>query len=751
MRQGPIRSDWVLVGGGHAHVQVLRRFAMRPLEGVRLSLVVDRAEAVYSGMVPGLVAGDYRPCELEIDCVPLARRAGARVVLASALKVDPARRRVHLEGRPPIAYDLASLDVGSGVRGLELPGVREHALATRPIRDFIDRLGERLARARTQCPGRALRLGVVGAGAAGVELAFTLRSRLEAEGGAFEMTLLGEGAEPLSGSAPRVAARVRRELDRRGIRWRGRARVEAVEKDALVLADARLACDLAVWATGASPQPLGAASGLALDERGFVRVGPTLQVVGEDDLFAVGDCAALDDHAWVPKAGVYAVRQGPVLDANLRARSEGRALRAYRPQRDFLALLNLGGGEALASKWGLCAVGRWVGRWKDRIDRGFMEKFQVLDEVSGITKEFSSMGGMGKMGGPAGEPMECGGCAAKLAAPRLGAALGRIGTGPPDDSVLLGLAQPDDAAAWRQAGGVAVGTVDAFPAFTDDPWLVGRAAAVNAVSDVYAVGARPGHAMAFVSIPEEEGARAEEMLFQVLSGVRAALDPLGVSLVGGHTTRGPELQVGLSVHGALADDAAPLTLGGLAAGQALVLTKALGTGVLLAADMQGRLPGRWLPPLHASLLRPNAEAARVARAVGARGATDVSGFGLAHHLLELLRESGVAARLDLAKLPALPGARELLAQGLRSSFHAQNTPTPDEIALGGALRGRPEVELLFDPQTSGGLLFGVPRARALEAVAQLHDAGDASAAVVGEVEPAATDGPAAARLRIVED
>ncbi|HEU4429482.1 MAG TPA: bifunctional NADH dehydrogenase FAD-containing subunit/selenide, water dikinase SelD, partial [Myxococcota bacterium] len=143
---GRIR-ELVLVGGGHAHVQVLRRWAMAPLAGVRLTVVLDRAEAVYSGMVPGFVAGDYTAAECEIDVVPLARRAGARVILEAASELDAHARRIGFAERPALAYDVASLDVGSGVRGLELPGVAEHALATRPIRDFVDRLDAALARA----------------------------------------------------------------------------------------------------------------------------------------------------------------------------------------------------------------------------------------------------------------------------------------------------------------------------------------------------------------------------------------------------------------------------------------------------------------------------------------------------------------------------------------------------------------------------------------------------------------------------
>ena len=374
----PTRAELVLVGGGHAHVQVLRALALRPVPGVRTTVVLDRPDAVYSGMVPGFVAGDYAEGELEIDVVPLARRAGARVVLAPALRVEPAARRIELDGRPPLPYDVASLDVGSSVRGLELPGVREHTLATRPIGRFVERLETALARAAAAGAAHGPRLAVVGGGAAGVELAAGLIARLRSAGREPAVSLVTDEARLLRGQSARLAAAAARALAERGVRVRTGARVEAALKDALVLAGGEcLPCDLALWATGAAPPPLVAASPLPTDAAGYVRVQDTLAVPGCEGLFAVGDCAGLEDHPSVPKAGVYAVRQGPVLAANLRAALEGRALRRYRPQRDFLTLLNLGGGRALGGKWGAVASGRAVWRLKDRIDRRFVERFRA--------------------------------------------------------------------------------------------------------------------------------------------------------------------------------------------------------------------------------------------------------------------------------------------------------------------------------------------------------------------------------------
>jgi selenide,water dikinase len=330
--------------------------------------------------------------------------------------------------------------------------------------------------------------------------------------------------------------------------------------------------------------------------------------------------------------------------------------------------------------------------------------------------------------------MQCGGCAAKLDASALARALALLPAAPRDDAVLVGLERPDDAALLRTpSGDVLIASVDGFRAFTDDPWLVGRVAAVNAVSDVYAKGGRPRHALAWVTLPESDGRSKESTLAQVMAGVRAALDPLGVSLVGGHTTTGMELQVGLAVTGELAPGDAPLGLAGLAPGDRLILSKPLGTGVVLAADMQGRASGAWIQAVHASLARANDVAASAARRFGARACTDVSGFGLAHHLGLLLRASGVSAVLDAARLPVLPGALELLERGLRSTFHAQNVAAAVELCDALDLEARPAGALLFDPQTSGGVLFGVADAFAEAAVAALRDAGELAAAAIGHV------------------
>jgi selenide,water dikinase len=363
---------------------------------------------------------------------------------------------------------------------------------------------------------------------------------------------------------------------------------------------------------------------------------------------------------------------------------------------------------------------------KDRIDRRFVRRFQVLADDGAPARDFPAM--------KAGAEMLCGGCAAKVGESVLQRALARLGVSN-DDAVVLGLEASDDAAAVRMPeGGVVVASIDGFRPFTDDPFLVGRVAAVNAASDLWAKGATPRFALAQVTVPDADPDRAEEVLFQVLAGARVALDGDGITLVGGHTTAGGELQVGFAIWGAM--DATLLRLGGLAPGDRLLLTKPLGTGVLFHADMRGLARGPWIEAATASMLRSNGAASHIAREIGATACTDVSGFGFAGHLGAMLRASGVSAWIALDALPLLPGARDCFARGLRSTAHPENAKARGGLRIDPELAARPELDALFDPQTSGGLLFGVAAGRADEAVAKLREAGDGAAACVGEVSVA---------------
>jgi pyridine nucleotide-disulfide oxidoreductase family protein len=338
----------VLIGAGHGHLVVLRSLAQRPLYGARITLVSPAAKQVYSGMLPGILAGHYRRAEAEIDVAALAERAYVEFEQGVAERLDAEGRKVFVNAGRSFPYDFASLNVGSRVEA-SLPGPG-HALPVKPYDEFLARL--RLAE----------RVAVVGAGAAGAELAMALRHR-----GALVTLFSGE---------PVLSSRVVKQLRRRRVDYRPGMPVSAIEPGPVVIAGAaRQEFDLALLATGAAALAWPRDSALATDERGFVLVHDTLQSISHPEVFAIGDCATL--HASPhPKSGVYAVRHGEALTENLRRLFTGTPLAPYAPQKKALLLVSCGARYAIAERGAWRAQGRWVWWWKDRIDRRWVASFR---------------------------------------------------------------------------------------------------------------------------------------------------------------------------------------------------------------------------------------------------------------------------------------------------------------------------------------------------------------------------------------
>lgn len=363
----------LLLGAGHAHVHVLQTLAAAPLPAAQVTVVSPFARQMYSGMVPGLLAGHYAVDDCVIPIAPLMQAARARFVQASAVGLDAARRRVRLSNGDEIGYDVLSLDTGPVMPPEPMPGASAHAWPVRPIEPFIERWQSLLARVAS---GDAPRVGcvvVVGGGAAGVELAMALQYRL---GRDVPVSLVTGGGPVVASHPPRVQAMALRALKRCGVTVIDDRCTEVTATHLHLSRGMRVACDLPVLALGAGAAPWLATSGLACDADGFVETGPTLQSLSHPEVFAAGDVATRPD-APRPRSGVFAVRAGPPLALNLRRAMAGGALEIHRPQTRSLALLACGERRAIAA-WGSWSIeGRWVWRWKDRIDRAFIARYRM--------------------------------------------------------------------------------------------------------------------------------------------------------------------------------------------------------------------------------------------------------------------------------------------------------------------------------------------------------------------------------------
>ena len=363
----------VLLGGGHAHVEVLRRLGLHPMSGVELTLVSPDRHTPYSGMLPGLVAGHYDFNDAHIDLEPLAHFAGARFLQTSAIALNAAQRCVTLADGSTLAYDAISMDVGSTPPAQGIAGAAEHTLPVRPVRDFLPAWEALLARA-----GEARTLAMVGGGAAGVEMLLAMQHRLMQLPAPheFHYVLVTDTPHLLANHASGVRATLTRNLARKHIAVHCATRVARVEARALIAENgARIEADAIFLATGAAAPRWLTGSGLTLNEKKFININKYLQSSSHAEIFAAGDCATIAG-AHYPKSGVYAVRQGPPLAENLRRFLCGESLIAYSPQPRTLALISTGEPHAIASWGALSFHGNWVWRWKDGIDRKFMAKYR---------------------------------------------------------------------------------------------------------------------------------------------------------------------------------------------------------------------------------------------------------------------------------------------------------------------------------------------------------------------------------------
>jgi selenide,water dikinase len=691
----------VLLGAGAAHLEVLRRFARQPPSGARLTLVTSEPDAPYAGRLPALIRGECTRSDACIDLAVLSAAAGARLILADSTGIDLAGQMLELAGRPPMPFDLLSVDLdGESV----MPDVRDACIPVGPPGRFLA-----LLRALEAALPDGARIAIIGGGPPGTELALALARRFA---GRLRLVLVCETPEPLPAAPPLARRAVRAALVDAGVEQASAVLAGALIDGRLALSDGSfLPADAVLWAGGTRAPGFLAEAGLACDAAGRVLVDAAQRSVSHPCIFAAGDSAAPPRDDWTGNNWA-----GRVLTATLRPAARGRKLgpwrHLWRPPHVAPAMLDLGGGRAVAWSSGLAVAGETVGRAKDWFDRRCMRAYAPLCVPPHVA---------------AGQAVARAGAAtpAAVLAPLLAPLPWRAN---PDALVSLGT--PDHVAVLTPPFGQAlVQSIASLRTCLDDPFVFGQIAAAHALSEQYAMGARPWTALAIATVPA--GARQAE-LGDMLAGAAEVLGADGCSLAGGHRARAAEASLGFAVSG-LAEPAKLLRKTGLRTGDALLLTKPLGTGIILAGHARGVVRASWLCAATGSMRTSNAAASRVLRAHGVSACVAVNGCGLAGHLGEMLGASRAAAVLWWDAVPTLPGTLELLAPGGGSRRRGRRgLPVPAGADAHAAL--------LADPETSGGLLAGVPPARADACLAALQAAG-LNAAIVGVVVAAEPGAP----------
>lgn len=766
-----IVKDFVLIGAGHAHAFVLKNFGMKPEENVRLTLISEEIDTPYSGMLPGFVSGVYTREETHIDALRLSAFAQARFIKGRVARVDTVSKLIYFENdsSPPVEYDVISINVG--ISPEMFPGFSSdqvpHVSPVKPISKFTAQL-ERIETRFNQGQDK-MKLALVGGGVGGVELSLCLRKRFPDHA---SFTLFSKSAQICPSHNPRARKLLENNLksDPRTVLLTGFAVLNVVELppstsgfNVRVHYRSETTGEISeqdfhevIWCTNArGPKMLAASKTLPLDAYGCVKIQDTLQIVGFQDEFAAGDCAEQIKHPH-PKAGVFAVRQGPILAENIRLRLRGQhTLTEYIPQRSFLGLITTANGSCVASKGEMGIEGEWLWELKDWIDRTWMRGYSTfLPE-----REHATM--YGKINASqvlasleedticelkSTEKMRCGGCGSKVGSSVLSRVVSKLAamdsniTRTKNNQILMGLSEPDDCAALQvdKDGSVILESVDFFRSFWMDEYVFAKIATNHSLSDVHAMGSDAVSALCIAQIPFGLPVKSEQRLFRMMRGALDYLNAQDCALVGGHTCEGREVAMGFAVTGVVPPGKRILKKGGFQLGDVIILTKALGTGTIMAANMRVKAKGAWVQGCLDSMTISNRAAGKILLHNGATACTDVTGFGLMGHLLEMIKASdpkeAYCASLRLNALPLLDGALEIVSnEHILSSLQGENVRSAKGIANRENVASSPRYPLLFDPQTAGGLLACVPAEKAEFVMAELITAGYPRANVIGVI------------------
>ena len=721
--QHPYLKHLVLLGGGHAQVTVLKEIATARKRGlfseVQITLISRDMMTPYSGMLPGYFEGRYDEDEINIDLSLLANQAGARFIHKEVQDIDANAQQVMIADRPPISYDILSINIGSQTDWLAIDGAYEHAVPVKPISTLTKRFNPQ---------DDFSSLVIIGGGAAGVEMALAMHHRLVVQSKRnLSITLVHRGPRLVPEFPRRAAELLKKELDKKRIRLFLNTEALKITASHVHLTGRRqIEADKTLLITGSSAPPFIKKSNIATDDKGFIAVDESLRSASHPQIFAAGDIASLPRS----KAGVFAVRAGPILAENIKKAILGQPLRYWQPQKKYMALIGTGGNKALLTRGNVTlAPSERAWRLKERIDRKFIQKFSPTLSMD-IEKPAIAIQD-GETTDPALLPMRCLGCGAKTGFDDLNNAIREAEkfVAQTKRRKLQPIATTSDSYVFTPPlGANIVQSVDMLSAIVSDPHSFGRIAALHAMSDLFASHARPYTALAIVNLPPALTTIKNNDLTQLLAGAMLALNEEGVILAGGHTSEADALQVGFAITG--------FDQGGteikLDSGDALILTKPLGIGIIMAGYRQGLSDGNIWQNAISLMEKSNGRAAKILQQFGRLPMTDVTGFGLARHLMSLLdrlKDKAFSAELWGRSIPLLAGVQELHHKGVKSSLNEKNaTSAPVRV-----IEDNPFPQsMLYDPQTSGGLLAIVPKAEAEDVLNQLRQAG-IEASIIGNI------------------
>ena len=716
--KAPAAHDLVLVGGGHSQIAVLKKFGMNPIPGLRITMINNFISSSYSGMLPGYITGTFTKENTQIDLLKLCRFANSRLIIDRVISLNSEKKYISLQNRPPIYYDTLSINTGGEPELNSITGAEKYGVPIKPISNLIQVFENIKSKINNY---KNINFVIIGGGAGGIEIALSIKNYLNNQKSLIEkkVTLISKSENLIDGYSALAKLNATKFLFENDINLITDNPVIEIGKNFVkTKRGPKIKSDFSIVVTSITAPKWISQSGLKLSDDGFIEVNNFLQSSNEN-IFASGDVCSIKGKNLV-KSGVYAVRQGPILSKNLRAKILKLKFTSYKPQKTFLSLIGDGKSKAIFS-WGPFSFkSKWSWTLKKFIDENFLKKYNVLPlmEMKNL-KPHPNLISEEDFGDPSLAKIKCLGCGAKAQWLSLEKAIETAN----EIQTLSKIDITNDVSIIQAPAGMEiVQSLDLISSIINDPFDLSRIAALHSISDIITAGAKPYSAEAIFIIPPGLKKTQTRLISELIVGASNVFLDHNMKLNGGHTSEGSELQVGFSITGFRPKN---FKIKKPQLGNKLILTKPLGVGIILAAHMRGKgKPNEYQNAIN-TMLSSNQIAGEILFNNNVTSVTDVTGFGLARHALNLTQPYG--ASINLSKIPVLDGVYRMLQNGISSSLSDANRQ-----ASGLDVFSDYKNQIIFDPQTGGGLLAIIEKESEKKILNQLNSK-NIKASIIGTV------------------
>ena len=677
-----IKKDLVLLGAGHSNIEVLKKFGTKPIDGLRLTVISNSYFSTYSGMLPGYLQGIYDWNEINIDLVKLCRVYGHRLIISNVIKIDTKNNLVFLENRPSINYDYLSINLGIKTDSSKIKGAEKNCLKLKPISSIKENFDKLLEFNKVNKNNDIV---IIGAGAAGFEVALALDENLKRKNIKNNIILLSKNSSVLNQFNKKAEFIAKNTLKKCNVKFLNNAEVVMVTSNYVLLKDGRkIFCKLPILATNSGPLDLLRKSDLPLTKNGSILIESNLLVSGYNNIFSTGDISEIKAYN-MPKAGVFAVKQGKILVKNIKKLYLQKKLSQYKPQKYFLSIIGLQNNRALAIKSIFSIKGQLIWNIKKYIDKKFIEKYTLYNKDNYPQENQIE---------PVLNQMQCKGCGSKIPQSILNSVF--------EENTKKGSLDADKVPNTKNI----FQTTDIISSIVSDPFELGNISAKHALNDILASNTKPLAAQMIVSLPPAINEINKRDLIQLKSGADYAMKQATCKIIGGHSYNNNDDQVylGFSIIGKKKNYVKPKKI---KKGK-LYITGKIGSALVFAAIEKKIISGMYSEEVVNTMKKSNYEIFKIFYKFNIQHITDISGFGLAIHAHNLLlRHSDLnGLEISLKKIPLYEGAIEALNNNVKSSLNDSNKNSIiNNLRVDYNKINTKYLNCLFDPQTAGGFLF----------------------------------------------